>query len=353
MKNRKEIYYWKCDRPSASKSNKIPIDINQIYELISDDLDLKNLNITPFEGQGNHITYIIDAKTEHFFLRIENGSEGDIYMDREAQVLADLKSIGIPVPSVIAVDASRKKYPFSFQVLEFINFKDLNTLYKLKEFPLESLAFNIGQYIALWQAVEPAGFGLFDPKLDPLTGLHSTYSQYFLKNFDKHVSFLQQSNFLENEIVGEIYDLVQEYGALLELDHGVLVHKDLAFWNILGTETKIHSFIDWDDVISGDPTDDISLLACFHKGSIIHEVIKGFNSVRPLPIDFELRFWLHLLRNMIVKAVIRVRDGFFNRTDDLFLIPKGMSGEMFREFTKERIKIACLGLKKKIKILDL
>jgi fructosamine-3-kinase len=278
-------------------------------------------------------------------------------MDIEAKALGDIKAIGVPVPHVFAVDASRSKYPFSYQLLEFVNFKDLNTLYKTREFAIDDLAHDIGHYIALWQEIKPLRFGLFDPVYlyneKRLKGFHNSYPQYFLMNFDNHLDFLLQSNFLEKKLVDEIYALVEEHKALLDLKHGVMVHKDLAFWNILGTQSKIHSFIDWDDVISGDPTDDISLLACFHKGSFIREVIRGYKSVRPLPIDFELRFWLHLLRNMIVKAVIRVGGGYFEREDDLFLIGKGQSGEMLKIFTRERITMACLGLKNKVKIADL
>ncbi len=57
------------------------------------------------------------------------------------------------------------------------------------------------------------------------------------------------------------------------------------------------------------------------------------------------RFWLHLLRNMIVKSVIRVGAGYFDRDDGFFLISSGTSGQSLREFTRSRLDLALQGLR--------
>ncbi|HYF36808.1 MAG TPA: hypothetical protein VD994_16045, partial [Prosthecobacter sp.] len=57
------------------------------------------------------------------------------------------------------------------------------------------------------------------------------------------------------------------------------------------------------------------------------------------------RFWLHLLRNMIVKAVIRVGAGYFDRSDGFFLIGSGSSGADLRAFTRSRLARALEGLR--------
>src|SRR5205814_185714 len=132
------------------------------------------------------------------------------------------------------------------------------------------------------------------------------------------------------------------------LASGCLVHKDLALWNILGTETRIAAFIDWDDAISGDPLDDLSLLGCFYDGSIIARALAGYSSIRPLPDEYRRRFWLHLLRNMIVKAVIRVGAGYFDRTDGFFLIGAGTSGSDLKAFTHARLAAALRGLRENL-----
>ena len=123
------------------------------------------------------------------------------------------------------------------------------------------------------------------------------------------------------------------------------MHKDLALWNILGSPERIAAFIDWDDAVGGDPMDDVSLLGCFHDGGTIGRVLEGYATVRPVPPEHRRRFWLHLLRNMIWKAVIRVGAGYFDRASGFFLIGAGSSGADLRQFTLGRIAIALRGLR--------
>jgi fructosamine-3-kinase len=140
---------------------------------------------------------------------------------------------------------------------------------------------------------------------------------------------------------------------LLSLDQGCLVHKDLALWNILGTPEGIAAFIDWDDAISGDAMDDLSLLACFHDGPVLAQALEGYQMLRPLPSEHRRRFWLHLLRNMIVKAVIRVGAGYFKKSDGFFLIGSGSSGQSLQTFTTQRIATALHGLRGDLPVASL
>jgi len=364
MSNRQNVYYWKCDRQSALQSfHKIGVNNREfdfessVNTLLTKIFGANSYLYRPADSQGNHINYIVESAGNNFFLRIENGSEGDKYMEVEAKVLDLVRSVGVPTPKVYAVDASRQNFPFSYQLIEHINAKDLNVLWKNGKVNLPSLGLLIGCYLAKWQQIQPPGFGLFNQQIlsqeNALIGLHQTYKDYFFLNWDKHLDYLLTSEFINENDYQEIYILVKENSWCLQIETGVLVHKDLALWNILGTERKVKSFIDWDDVISGDPTDDISLLACYHSGQFINSVLVGYQRVKELPENFLIRFWLHLLRNMLVKAVIRIRYGYFNRDQTFFLIGKGESGEALKNFTKGRIKLACEGLKGKANITDL
>ena len=64
---------------------------------------------------------------------------------------------------------------------------------------------------------------------------------------------------------------------------------------------------------------------------------------RPWP-ELGRRLWLHLLRNMIVKAVIRTGAGYFSRGDGFFLIGSGSTGADLRLTTHQRIALALEGL---------
>lgn len=360
MVDRKQIYYWKSDRPhfefnlhkTTVEEHKIIID--QLIDFLKTNFIDDSFEIAIGSGQGDHLTYILDYREKNYFIRLDNSPEKDDYMLIESYILKSLKSIDVPVPKVFLTDVSREDFPFGIQVMEYIPVKDLNTLYKSGTLDVRRIAFEIGSHIARWQTIQPNGFGLFQvPEYGnglTLEGYHNTYQNYFYTNLERHTNFLSDSGFISTVFRNEIIALIDEFQELFKIQSGCLVHKDLALWNILGYENKILGYIDWSDAISGDTTDDISLLGCFHSGEFMEAVISGYTSIKELPENFELRFWLHLLRNIVLKAVIRIKGNYFQKKD-LFLVNKHSNN--LKQFTQDRLKIACLGLKGKTNISDL
>lgn len=352
-RTRAETYYWKCDRASGlhnlgvanegmtgEKLSQLQSFLRQIFP----DFDL----LTPAGGKGNHFTYLLEESGRRHFVRVEDGPERDAHIDVESSLLGAVAATGVPVPRVIFSDGTRRRVPFAVQVIEYFDCPDLNKLHRENKLPLREIAKKIGRAIALWQSVPVTNFGPFDPDLVPgrLRGYHTSYEAYFRLHLERHLQVLLADEFVSGTEAEAIRLVIEANTGLFRIDAGCLVHKDLALWNIMGTTAGIRAFIDWDDAISGDPTDDLSLLACFHPHAIVQAAIEGYESVRPLPDRFLQRFWLHLLRNMIVKAVIRCGAGYFRQTGGAaFLMEPGQSGEAFRAFTRERVLTALLGLK--------
>lgn len=354
---RRNIYYWKCDRPAAfyglqgPRSSRPVAEIERmLLEVMVERFSGDRIELSEGLGQGNHITFSGTIGSEPVFVRVEDGPEGDDYMDVESQVLREVGDLKVPVPAVIHSDASRLEVPFTWQVLEKINEPDLNQHEKAGTLDLMAHGETIGKAVATWQTITPQGFGPFDPVTlrtsGILQGFHADYPSYFYTRLEEHLCFLVQEDFLSSSCADEYRRELLKHRPLLDETAGVLVHKDLALWNILGTAEKITAFIDWDDSIVGDATDDVSLLACFHDGPFIQRILSGYVSVRPLPPNFRLRFWLHLLRNMITKSVIRVGAGYFHKTDNFFLIGSGASGTSLEEATRRRLDAAWHGLRK-------
>ncbi len=357
MANRTGIYYWKCDRPDAffairGQADNLELD-NEIHDMVSTFFG-EDVSVRKACGQGNHLTFLADHDGRTFFIRVENGSDGDDYMEVEASVLSSVKAIGIPAPEIFAVDSSRSKWPFAYQIMENMPYEDLNKLLRGGALDLQDIMFKLGAYVARWQELEFDGFGPFNTEKlrrhGLLEGLHKTYREYYFLNMAKHLDYLKKKTFLTKRQCTHIMDLAEKCSSLLELERGCLVHKDLALWNVLGDSEDIKAIIDWDDSICGDPVDDISLMGCFHSGQEISSLIKGYESVKPLPENFEMRFWLHLLRNMIFKAVIRVGAGYFDRGGDFFLSD---DGSRLKTTTLSRINSAVAGLEGHMKITDL
>ncbi|WP_256199975.1 aminoglycoside phosphotransferase family protein [Verrucomicrobium spinosum] len=255
------------------------------------------------------------------------------------------------------MDASRESVPFAWQMLDLVDAPDLNHFQKKGELDLPRMAGEIGAAIARWQCAEPAGYGPFDPaqvmETNTLCGFHASYEDYFFLHFERHLRYLTHQQLLSSREAAEIESEVLLHRPLLALNQGCLVHKDLALWNILGTPEGVAAFIDWDDAISGDAMDDLSLLACFHDGPVLARALEGYQMLRPLPTEHRRRFWLHLLRNMIVKAVIRVGAGYFEKSDGFFLIGSGSSGQNLQTFTTQRIASALQGLRGDLPVASL
>ncbi len=363
--SRRNIYYWKCDRPAAFHGTQTRGEPNteiesQLRESMQRELDAKVVELSPGAGQGNHFTWNADVDGQPMFVRVENGPEKDDHLAIESVVLDRVREIGVITPKVFGYDATRSRVPFAWQALQRISAPDLNHWFKQGSLDVSGIAFAIGQAVAKWQTITLEGFGTLESSAlhesqatleahrdlcGPLSGSRSSYADYFHLRLDEHLAFLVSSGFLTREQREEIAAEIANHQALLDLPLGCLVHKDLALWNILGTREQVAAFIDFDDAISGDTMDDLSLLACFHDAAFLDRAFAGYASIRPLPAVHLRRLWLHLLRNMIVKAVIRVGAGYFARSDGFFLIPRGASGGTLREFTHARLNTALTGLR--------
>ena len=355
--SRRDIYYWKCDRPAVFHGTDVrgapDAKIEQrLREALRQHFAASDVELKPGIGQGNHLTWNAEIDGRTMFVRVENGPENDAHLAIESVLLDQVRAIGIPTPLVHGCDATRSRVPFAWQALERIMAPDLNHWFKQGRLDVPRIAFDIGASVAKWQGITVEGFGALEWSGVPhrglcgplLSGCRAKYADYFHLRLEQHLGFLVARDFLQGGQRDEIADEIGRHRSLLRFERGCLVHKDLALWNILGSETAIAAFIDFDDAISGDPMDDLSLLACFHDALFLRRAFEGYESIRPLPDEHRRRFWLHLLRNMIVKAVIRVGAGYFERDDGFFLIGAGSSGEDLKRFTHARIAHALRGL---------
>lgn len=347
--SRRGIYYWKCDRPAAFHGTQPAYRQEQpeveplLREALSRHFHPRALDLRARPSQGNHLTWNADVDGQPMFIRVENGPEHDDHLAVESALIEQVRAIGIPTPRVFGHDATRSSVPFAWQALERIEAPDLNHWYKRGTLNVPRIAFDLGAAVAKWQQLQFAGFG---PLNADLRGCHARYADYFHVRLDEHLNFLAQRGFLTTDAGAEIRREVEAHRNLLALETGCFVHKDLALWNVLGSERDIVAFIDFDDTISGDPMDDLSLLGCFHDTAFLRRAFEGYESLRPLPAEHRRRFWLHLLRNMIVKAVIRVGGNYFQRDDSFFLVGAGMTGTALREFTETRLQLALNGLRR-------
>jgi fructosamine-3-kinase len=317
-------------------------------ELLREVLTDPALELRSAGGQGNHLTFTAHSGADTWFVRVEDGPENDDYMEVESALLMQLKAAGLPAPDVRWSDATRTRVPFALHALECIAAPDLNTHLKQGTLDLMGVHAQIGRWVARWQALPVQGFGPFDIAAlrdgRGFVGLHATSEDYYFLNFDQHLSFLVERGFLADAEATQVASAVQPHHALVRDTAPVLVHKDLALWNVLGTPNQALAIIDWDDAVGGDPMDDLSLLACFHPATCVNTAMRAYAEERGLPDAHMTRFWLHLLRNLLVKSVIRVGAGYFEQNGGGFLLGPG-GGAALKTFTLARLRAAVAALR--------
>ena len=354
--DRKDIYYWKCDREYAFHGTSDYLREHGELEaglgsVLSRRYGAGFSCLRPAsEGQGNHRTFRASVDGREVFLRVEDGREGDNYLAVEAEVTRRLAELGLPVPKTIAYDCRRDEVPFAWQVMECLPYSDLNRLQKSCGVDWRSAAPGIGRAIARWQDVSTPGFGPFSAcaaERGELVALHPSSEEYYRLNLDRHLGILVDGGFFDAAKADRVRAAVDGHAAALRLERGVLVHKDLAAWNILGTEREAKAFIDWDDCIMGDSMDDLSLMGVTGDDAVTRMILESYAEVRPLASDAAERFWLCWLRNMVFKAVIRLKAGYFAKEgDDFFLVARGGDGSSLARLTHEKIDQALCALEK-------
>lgn len=344
---RDNIYYWKCDSPVPQDEKKnyndkySSADISGlINDICKDNLGESPLSVTSTGSAGNHYAYIIEYSDKKIFFRADDGKADDDYKYAEAAAMQAAGKAGIPVPELYVFDASLEKYPIRYQLLELVTDKCLNVYHQEGTLQVETISRQLGTMIGRLHSIAARGFGFFNTDIlkegGEVEGIDKTSLDYFNKCLEVHKNFLLDNEFLQNDEIKRIEKIFVKYEKMLTIEQGCLVHKDLAFWNILGTKEKVTALIDWDDVIVGDPIDDIGILMCFYDSDIMKPLLEGYKEVKQLPDDFEIRSRLYFLRNMLWKAMIRLYMGYFEIKDDFYILNND-NKESFREYTYKRL----------------
>ena len=165
--SRRDIYYWKCDRPAAFHGTQTRAEPDaeiepQLREELLRFFDASVADLSPGAGQGNHLTWSADVDGRAMFVRVENGPEKDDHLAVESEVLDQVRVAGVTTPRVFGCDATRSRVAFAWQALERIAAPDLNHWFKQGLLDVPRIAFDLGVAVAKWQAITFEGFGTLE-----------------------------------------------------------------------------------------------------------------------------------------------------------------------------------------------
>jgi Ser/Thr protein kinase RdoA (MazF antagonist) len=220
----------------------------------------------------------------------------------------------LPSLQVYYVDMSREVVPFDYQILEEAKGASLAAL-QMDMGVSSEILFNLGVVVARLHSVTTEGFGMLDVKQilsdERGKGLLAKWTDYILLRLDTHVGFLFDAGIVSLEDGAVIERAFEQTLHRLEWSAPSLLHGDLGGQNIFSDGRCITALIDWEDCLSGDPVFDIASWGTFIGNRDRRATfLEGYRTVRELPEDFELRYWLYYLRVVLAKTVHRYRFGY-------------------------------------------
>lgn len=352
---RTDIYYWKCDSPLPAEEK---LKYNDKY---------RQADIAPLVRQaaehhfgaapdavestgsaGNHYAYQVRYPDRTLFFRADDGKIDDDYMVAEEYAMSLVRGQGVPVPKVYVTDVTRGLIPVRYQFIEWLADPPLRKYDQEGTLERAAVGRQLGRHVARWHRVKLDGFGFLNTeelqRSKRAVGLDASLADYFHKRLADHLRFLRDAEFLSPALTREIEGLFRRHELLLNLPRGTLLHKDVAFWNVLGTPGNITAVIDWDDVVIGDPVDDIAIVKCFYDDTVMKPFLDGYREVGRLPDDFQARLSLYLVRNMLWKSVIRIFMKYFEMSGSFFILgPENR--QSLRQFTMDRLMEGVKGLR--------
>jgi aminoglycoside phosphotransferase (APT) family kinase protein len=281
--------------------------------------------VVPLRTDGNHFAFRVAYPDRECLFRADDGTGDDDYLLAESRLMALAAGQGVPVPAVYHTDVTRARCPLRFQITAWCPDPCLHAHHKAGRLDIRAVSRQLGQSLRRLHAVRLDGFGFINTARLAASGdvrrLDARYADYFGKRLADHVGYLRGHGLLEAEACDEVLGLFRRHAPRLDLAQGVLVHRDAALWNILGTPDRITAIVDWDDAVSGDPADDLGILRCLYDDAFMEGVLQGYWGTAPVPPDFDCRVWMHTLRNMLWKTQIRHALGYFDKDRDFFLTP--------------------------------
>jgi Ser/Thr protein kinase RdoA (MazF antagonist) len=323
--DRTDVFYWQTDRAiTPQEAETIWADRHSYFsdqdivqavnaELSEDKLDqLEPLDRNSQTSLGNINSVRVGslASGKAVVIRCHPRGVQNGYFYAEAAAAKQALDAGLPAYRTLAIHELNNEDDFSFQVCEKL--AGTSMAFWLRDHPDDEakLTHDIGVKMARLHQIQVDGFGPFDntkAKQDQLAGLHSSYGKFVRSGLAFNLSELVKRAILNDTQAKAVDKLLREDHPLLSCRQAVLIHNDMADWNVVTDGTEITGLLDWDECVGGDPVTDIACWSTFFDPSRLEGMLKGYWTVAQKPADFDEKFELLRLRYVISKMTLRTR----------------------------------------------
>lgn len=325
------MFYWQADRPYTAKQIKQifldrkasynPEEISKAIVLglrqsgvekqpevrfLEDPIPFGSVNIVcPFETKEGY-RGIIRA----FPSQVDNGY---YYVEKEAMRAAG--GAGASVPEVRHVSLEKSEVPFNFMIMDRVPGTVMQIEVERDPSLYRQYLVQVGEEMARIHSVGVEGYGFFDNNLAKggrLGGQYNRNEEHFIAALDRDEEFYQdKEQWVDIALIARALAILRKNSGVAKCDKPVLVHNDIADWNIVVERKKVAGILDWDECFGGDPVFDFATARLFYPDERFDYLLEGYKRVRDLPADYDDKFALYELRYIISKSKISIKKLMF------------------------------------------
>jgi aminoglycoside phosphotransferase (APT) family kinase protein len=278
--------------------------------------------IEPLTGGGTfHLLYRVLVDSNYYVIRLNRLSDrmvaGEFVVDEWLLPLLHARHIAAPI--FVCADITREFCFFDYEILSYIQGNPLSTYEDPETQHMNpELLRAIGAYVASVHNVCIDGYGpIATASLllgTGVRGVHERWADYINTRLQEHIAVCENSGVLDASCGDKILHVFAQQQQLLDNAQSSLLHGDLGNHNFISADGKtIAGVIDWEDCMAGDPVFDIAFWGTFFRDHMREDFLKGYATIRTLPVDFEQRYWLYYLRIALSKTVHRYYFGYKDR----------------------------------------
>jgi aminoglycoside phosphotransferase (APT) family kinase protein len=232
------------------------------------------------------------GKTTVIFKGSDPKGRDDDGIGLEAWACEAVRAAGVPTPTILAVDTSRRQLPMSFLIMEKSAGQPLSSI---KAEVRKPLALKAGALLRRMHAIELEGFGWLDEEVYKAKGItqggFATWHEAVLSEIPTSLNYFSQNGALDVETLRAVERvLVQAEPLLQSVTSGRLLHGDLGalhVWVDPAQET-VTSFVDFGDGCAGDPVWDFMR----YEWDAVADLLEGYGPEAKMRARFEESFHL-------------------------------------------------------------
>jgi len=310
----------------------------QLATYLKDILDEEIITVSHLTVKSTfHTLFLVETKNKAYVVKLNvlQKRHKDFSFLLEETIQEKLHNNNMPYVWTFA-DISRITAPYDFLVMEYIqgdnmeSYSDTNTRELYKKFG--TLLKKIHTF-----PMQKAGTidysALIGKKL--LQGSFPNWSKFFTVRLAEHIQQSIALGFLSKDEGIDVGNIFNQLNPRLQNISLSLLHNDLSPRNIFTNGKEIVGILDWEDAIIGDPLWEIAFIDTFlfsEKDRIKFDAFCEGYGVSKKHISVSPLYWMYCLRNTMVKAISRNREGYYNT--------RGF------EIDKQRISSSLMHLKK-------